>query len=73
MLSDQLRIVRQKALYSQASFAKALGVANSTINRWETGKSRPNISAMKKIKDFCEEHNLSYENVEKEWFLTEEE
>lgn len=72
MLSEQIRKLRQKALYSQESFAKALGVANSTINRWETSKSRPNITAMKNIKKFCEDNGLSYEVIESEWMLAEE-
>ncbi len=67
-LSESLRITRQKAFMSQEEFAKALGVSVSTINRWETGKSKPNLSAMKSIKSFCEEHNLPYENIETKWF-----
>ena len=47
MLSEQIKKARQKAFLSQDAFAKELGVAYSTINRWETGKSKPNLSAMK--------------------------
>lgn len=56
---------------SQENFAAELNVSVSTINRWETGKVKPNLSAMKSIKDFCEKHDLSYENIEDEWFKFE--
>ena len=67
MLSECIRKVRQKALFSQTAFAKELGVAYSTINRWETGKSKPNLSAMRAIKVFCEKNNISYSEIEREW------
>ena len=28
------------------------------MNRWENGRSKPNLTAMKSIKSFCEENNL---------------
>lgn len=52
----------------QDAFANELNVSVSTINRWETGKVKPNLTAMKNLKDFCERHSLSYEDIEKEWF-----
>lgn len=67
-LSEALRITRQKAFLSQEMFADELHVSVSTINRWETGKAKPNLSALKNIKQFCEKNNLSYETIEKEWF-----
>jgi len=68
MLSDTLKMTRQKAFLSQEEFAKELNVSVSTINRWETGKVKPNLTAMKKIKKFCETKKLPYEIVEDEWF-----
>ena len=72
-LADVLKITRQKALMSQEEFASELKVSVGTINRWETGKVKPNLSALKKIRDFCEKNNLSYEQIEKEWFNTDSE
>lgn len=66
-LGDMIRITRQKAFYTQEDFAKKLDVALSTVNRWELNKAKPSMKAMKAIKEFCEEHGLAYENVEKEW------
>ena len=54
-LSDKIRVLREKFLMTQEDLAKELGVASSTVNRWETGKARPNIAAMRNIKGFCEE------------------
>ena len=67
MLSDRIRIARQKVFLSQEAFAKELGVAYSTINRWETGKSKPNLSAMKAINEFCAKHGISYREIERDW------
>ena len=67
-LAEILRITRQKAFMSQEEFANELNVSVSTINRWETGKSKPNLSALKGIKIFCGKHNPPYETIESEWF-----
>lgn len=66
-LSDSIKLIRQKALLNQQEFADVLDVGLTTVNRWEVGKSIPNISAMKKIKSYCEKNGLSYEVVENEW------
>lgn len=67
-LGDAIKIVRQKAFLSQEAFSNEINVSVSTINRWETGKVKPNLTAMKKIKTFCEKNNLSYDDIENEWF-----
>lgn len=67
-LSEVLKITRQKAFLSQETFADELNVSVSTINRWENGKVKPNLKALKSIKNFCEKNNLSYADIEKEWF-----
>ena len=67
-LSETLKVTRQKAFLSQESFANELHVSVATINRWENGRSKPNLTAMKNLKQFCEDHDLSYEQIEKEWF-----
>ena len=66
-LSDSIKLIRQKELLNQQEFADELQVGLTTVNRWEGGKSIPNISAMKKIKAFCEKNGLEYDLVEKEW------
>ena len=39
---------------SQKEFSEALGVSFTTVNRWESGKSKPNFKTMKLINIFCE-------------------
>lgn len=65
--SEEIKKIRQKCFLSQEAFARELGVSFSSINRWEGGKSKPNMSAMKKIMDFCESHNLDFDTLEKQW------
>ena len=67
MLSNAIKDIRQRAFVSQEEFAKELSVSVSTINRWETGKLRPNLSAMKRIKKFCDKNGLPFSNIEDEW------
>lgn len=64
---EVIRITRQKAFYTQEDFAQKLDVALSTVNRWELNKTKPNMKAMKAIKAFCEDNNISYETIENEW------
>ncbi len=67
MLSNELKLIRQKALLTQELFAAEVGVTASTINRWEHGKVKPNITAMKNIRDFCIRNNISYTEIENKW------
>lgn len=69
-LSECIKLTRQKALLNQEEFAEKLHVSHASVNRWEVGKSIPNISAMKSIKAFCEETGLSYEMIETEWLAS---
>ena len=65
--SEEIRKIRQKCFLSQEAFGREIGVSFSSVNRWETGKSKPNMIAMKKIKDFCELHELDFSSLEKTW------
>jgi len=69
-LGNAIKISRQKAFFTQQDFAKKLNVALSTVNRWELDKAKPNMKAMKKLKDFCNEYNVSYEIIEREWLIS---
>ncbi len=69
-LGDAIRISRQKAFFTQQDFAQKLDVALSTVNRWELNKAKPNMKAMKLIKEFCNEHELDYAIIENEWLIT---
>lgn len=66
--SEELRNIRQHCFLSQEAFARELNVSFSSVNRWEGGRAKPNMVAMKNIKAFCESHNIDFNNLEKEWF-----
>lgn len=66
-LPDSIKLIRQKLFLNQQEFADALGVGLTTVNRWEGGKSIPNLVAIKKIKQYCEKNDISFETVETEW------
>lgn len=65
--SEEIKLTRQKSFMTQDEFAKEISVSTATINRWETGKARPNITAIKRIKSFCTTNNLPFERLESEW------
>ena len=66
-LHELMRTMRKKE-----NFAKKLNVSVGTINRWENGKTKPNITAMKKIKAFCEGKAIPFEEIEPEWLREKE-
>lgn len=66
-LSSEIKIVRQKSFMTQTEFAEKLHVSYTTVNRWEAGKARPNLSAMKEIKELCRELEIEYGPVETAW------
>ena len=65
--AEAIKQIRCKSLLSQEAFAKMLGVSFTTVNRWETGKTVPNCSMMRKIVDFCKKHHLDYHKVDEAW------
>ena len=65
--SSEIKNLRLSCLMNQTEFGNALGVSFTTVNRWENGKARPNIKAMKALKQYCEENGLAYEPLERSW------
>lgn len=63
--SDDIRDLRKQSLMSQEAFAQALGVSFTTVNRWESGKSKPSYKAMKLINDFCKANNIAFDVTKK--------
>ena len=64
--AENVKQMRQRLFFSQEAFA-------TTVSRWETGKSKPNMSTMRQIKEFCEKHNADYEPLESSWLAFEQE
>lgn len=57
---EQIKYVREKLFLSQEAFAKELGVSFATVNRWETGRCKPNYKAKKLFHEYCEKHRVSF-------------
>ena len=68
--SEEIKKIRQKCFLSQEALGRELGVSFSSINRWESGKTKPNMSAMKKIKEFCKAQGVDFSALEAEWTNT---
>ncbi len=64
---EEIKKIRQRSFLTQQDFADKIGVTFSTVNRWESGRVKPNLKAMKSINAFCLENNLPYETLEEEW------
>lgn len=67
LFSECLKVLRKKSFLTQEAFAKEIGVVTATVNRWETGKAKPNMTAMRSIKQFCTVHNYPYDEIEDFW------
>ena len=63
----EIKRIRQRSFLTQQEFANVIGVSFSTVNRWESGRAKPNLKAMKSINAFCLENSISYETLEEEW------
>ena len=53
-------IVEESGL-TQEDFAKEIGVSFATVNRWETGKAKPNLKTMKLIDDYCKKNAIDFD------------
>lgn len=64
---EEIKRIRQRSFLTQQDFADKIGVSFSTVNRWESGRAKPNLRAMKSINTFCFENNIPYETIEETW------
>jgi len=55
---------RGQLLLTQEQLAKELGVAFSTINRWEKGKNAPQFLEQRKFDDFCKTRGVVFNVAE---------
>lgn len=51
--SEKVKTVRKLVNFSQEDMAHQLGVSFATVNRWETGKSKPSKLAIRAFEEFC--------------------
>ena len=59
--SEKIKQIRQQHFLSQEAFAKELGVSFATVNRWESGKSKPTYKTMKLIDNYCRSNNIDFD------------
>ncbi len=59
--SAEIRRIRRKAFLTQEDFAKEIGVSCITVTRWETGKAKPNLKAMRRIDDYCKKNSIDFD------------
>ena len=59
--SETIKQIRQKHFLSQEAFAKELGVSFATVNRWESGKTKPTYKTMKLIDDYCRNNCIDFD------------
>ncbi len=57
-LGRMIKEIRLHSFFSQEEFAQVLGVSYATVNRWENGKTKPNIKAMKRLYEFCQNEEI---------------
>ena len=72
LFPECIKVIRKKSFVTQEAFAKEIGVVSATVNRWETGKAKPNMTTMLTIKEFCFLYNFPYEEIESSWLDTKE-
>ena len=51
--AEDIKKIRRKAFLTQEDFA--------TVNRWETGKAKPNLKTMKLIDDYCKKNKIDFD------------
>ncbi len=59
--SEDIKKIRRKAFLTQEDFAREIGVSFATVNRWETGKAKPNLKTMKLIDDYCKRNDIDFD------------
>jgi len=59
--SEKVQEVRGRLMLTQQQLAKEIGVAYSTINRWENGHNEPQFLERRKFDDFCKKHGIVFD------------
>lgn len=62
--SEDIKKIRRKNFLNQEEFANQVGVSYTTVNRWETGKAKPNLKTMKLIDSYCKKNNIDFDICE---------
>jgi len=63
-INEILKMIRKEINASQETLARELNVSYATLNRWENNKTKPSRLAMKQLKEFCAQNNISNDIIE---------
>ncbi len=64
--AEKVKLTRRTLYISQEGLAKELGVSFATVNRWENGKSEPNLMLEGKFMDFCKSKGIEFKEAVKQ-------
>ena len=65
--AQAVKEIRQDCFLSQQAFANELGIAFSTVNRWEKGRALPNYQTMKRLVAYCKGMDMDSAELEAAW------
>ena len=58
---ERVKFIRKKLNISQEKLARELRVSFATVNRWETGKSKPSYDNILDFEKFCNNNKIKEE------------
>jgi DNA-binding transcriptional regulator YiaG len=63
-IDNILKSIRKELNISQEMLARKLNVSFSSVNRWENGKSKPNLIVLVALREYASQNNVSSEVME---------
>lgn len=60
--TDKVKRARETIHMSEKEFADAIGVAHSSLNRWELGVRKPAYALQRKFYEFCAQKSIQFDN-----------
>jgi len=58
--SENIKQIRKQLFLSQEALAKDLGVSFATVNRWESGKTKPTYKTLKLLDEYCKNNKVEF-------------
>lgn len=59
----KVKYAREKLVLSQAEFAKELGVAFASVNRWENGVRVPTYALQRRFYEYCSDKGILFNDL----------
>jgi len=58
----EIKRIRQRSFLTQQEFANVIGVAFSTVNRWESGRANPNQKNLEELAKILDDDVTNFES-----------